>query len=72
MVLKTAAASAAVPSKDGLDPSAAANGGGPITAQTLQQKIDDGTTEVSTLLPFRNSAMCEERSFFFFFFFVVP
>ncbi|XP_077536972.1 synaptosomal-associated protein 25kDa isoform X6 [Haemaphysalis longicornis] len=59
MVLKTAAASAAVPSKDGLDPSAAANGGGPITAQTLQQQIDDGTTE--SLERTRNMiSLCEE------------
>ncbi|XP_077522075.1 synaptosomal-associated protein 25kDa isoform X7 [Amblyomma americanum] len=58
MVLKAAtAAPTPVPAKDAM--ADAANGGGELTAQMLQQKIDDGTTE--SLERTRNMiALCEE------------
>lgn len=47
MVLKAATAAPAPPLGKDVVVDGAANGGGEITAQTLQQKIDDGTAEVS-------------------------
>lgn len=47
MVIKTATAAPAPPLGKDAVADGAANGGGEITVQTLQQKIDDGTAEVS-------------------------